>query len=102
MHVAVLSNGTVREVSLDLDPEQETIASLAAAVTGSAGGAGLLVDGRFFDASTPLAQTGLRHGSVIQPASGPDGAAAANAMLELRVVGGIDGGRLTSKASTHR
>ncbi|MDQ1505540.1 MAG: segregation ATPase FtsK/SpoIIIE, family [Actinomycetota bacterium] len=93
MDVAVLSNGTVREVSLDLDPEQETIASLAAAITGSAGGAGLLVDGRFFDASTPLAQAGLRHGSVIQPASGPDGAAAANATLELRVVGGTDGGR---------
>ena len=76
MHVAVLSNGTEREVTLDLDPEQETVASLAAAVTGSADGeAGMLVDGRFVDGSTPLAQAGLRQGSVIQPAAGPGGEA---------------------------
>ena len=93
MHVAVLSNGTEREVTLDLDPEQETVASLAAAVTGSADGAGLLVDGRFVDGATPLAQAGLRQGSVIRPAAGPDGKAASAATLELRILGGIDGGR---------
>jgi DNA segregation ATPase FtsK/SpoIIIE, S-DNA-T family len=94
MHVAVLSNGTEREVTLDLDPEQETVASLAAAVTGSADGAsGLLVDGRFVDGSTPLARAGLRQGSVIQPAAGPDGRTASAATLELRFIGGPDGGR---------
>ncbi|HMC80616.1 MAG TPA: FtsK/SpoIIIE domain-containing protein, partial [Acidimicrobiia bacterium] len=75
-------------------PEQETVASLAAAVTGSADGeAGMLVDGRFVDGSTPLAQAGLRQGSVIQPAAGPGGEAVSAATLELRIVGGADGGR---------
>src|SRR5581483_8633026 len=94
MQVAVLSNGTEREVTLDLDPEEETVASLAAAVTGSSNGAaGLLVDGRFVDGATPLAEAGLRQGSVIQPAAGPDGMAAPVTTLELRIVGGTDGGK---------
>src|SRR2546429_7655602 len=94
MHVAVLSNGTEREVTLELDPEQETVASLAAAVTGSAEGeAGLLVDGRFVDGSTPVARAGLRQGSVIRPAAGPDGTAATAATPQPRLVGGGDGGQ---------
>ena len=94
MNVAVLSNGMEREVTLDLDPEQETVASLAAAVAGSANGAaGLLVDGRWVDGSTPLAQAGLRQGSVIEAAAGPDGTAAAAVAFELRIVGGTEGGR---------
>ncbi|HVW31541.1 MAG TPA: hypothetical protein VHL53_03280, partial [Acidimicrobiia bacterium] len=94
MHVAVLWNGTEREIALDLDPDQETVASLADAVTGTGGGhAGLLVDGRFVDGSTPLSRAGLRQGSVIEPAAGPNGPAVSGATFELRLVGGIEAGR---------
>jgi S-DNA-T family DNA segregation ATPase FtsK/SpoIIIE len=95
MNVAVLSNGVEREIALDLDPEQETVATLAAAITGQAvdDRTGLLIDGRFVDGSTRIANAGLRQGAVLQLATGPDGQSAVSAILELRIVGGVDGGR---------
>jgi hypothetical protein len=67
MNVAVLSNGVEREIALDLDPEQETVATLAAAITGQAvdDRTGLLIDGRFVDGSTRIANAGLRQGAVL-------------------------------------
>ena len=95
MNVAVLSNGVEREIALDLDPDRETIAALVAAVTGSAVDqrSGLLIDGRFVDGSTRIANSGLRQGSLIQPSDGSPGPAGPDAPLELRIVGGVDGGR---------
>ncbi len=95
MNVAVLFNGVEREIALDLDPEQETVATLAAAITGQPVDeqAGLLVDGRFVDGATRIANAGLRQGALIQPADGPDTAPDASALVELHIVGGVDGGR---------
>lgn len=103
MNIAVLSNGVEREIALDLDPDQETVATLVAAITGQAvdDRAGVLIDGRFVDGSTRIANAGLRQGALLQPAAGPDGAAP-SAALELRITGGIGGGRrIPLTAGTH-
>jgi S-DNA-T family DNA segregation ATPase FtsK/SpoIIIE len=95
MNVAVLSNGVEREIALDLDPDQETVAALVAAITGAAldDRTGLLVDGRFVDGSTRIANAGLRQGALLQPSDGSGGPTGPDSTLELRIVGGVDGGR---------
>ncbi|HKY76722.1 MAG TPA: FtsK/SpoIIIE domain-containing protein, partial [Acidimicrobiia bacterium] len=95
MNVAVLFNGVEREIALDLDPEQETVATLAAAITGRSVDeqAGLLIDGRFVDGATRIANAGMRQGALVQPADGPGTGPDAGALVELRIVGGVDGGR---------
>ena len=93
MNVVVVTGGGEREVVLDLDPDHGTVGDLAAAVAGGEDpgqSPGLLIDGRFVAAATPLIEAGLRQGAVLQPADGPPRpAAAATPLVEVRVVGGL-------------
>lgn len=95
MNVAVLTDGIEREIALDCDPEQETVASLVAALTAQPVDerSGLLVDGRFVDGATTIANAGLRQGSLLRPAGGPAASDATTATVELRIVGGVHAGR---------
>src|SRR5260221_12076303 len=89
MNVAVVTGAGERDLTLELDPEGGTVGDLIAAVLDGERRAGLLVDGRFVAADTALAAAGIRQGSVLAPADGPELGAAPSGVVELRVIGGL-------------
>jgi DNA segregation ATPase FtsK/SpoIIIE, S-DNA-T family len=93
MHVAFIVEGVERELDLDVATGQGTVGDLAAALSWDAPGSGLVIDGRYWAADTPLGDLSLRQGSVLEPASGPPPATTgAESAVVLSVVGGLGAG----------
>src|SRR5687768_7802535 len=93
MHVAFIVEGVERELDLDVATGQGTVGDLAAALSWDSPGAGLLIDGRYWAADTPLGDLSLRQGAVLAPASGPPPSPTApETAAVLSVAGGLGAG----------
>src|SRR5437762_12653367 len=93
MHVAFIVEGVERELDLDVATGQGTVGDLAAALSWDTAASGLIIDGRYWAADTPLGDLSLRQGAVLEPATGPPpGTSAPEPAAVLSVAGGLGAG----------
>ena len=90
MHVAFIVEGVERELDLDVATGQGAVGDLAAALSWDAPGSGLVIDGRYWAADTPLGDLSLRQGR--RPRTRLGAAAGYSRELKPAVVLSVTGG----------
>src|SRR5207302_3242018 len=95
MRITFLVGEAEIDVDVALRGTEQTVAEVVTALADGpvADGVGLLVDGRFVPPSATVTEAGLREGAMVELAGSARPAASRDALVELRVVGGLLGGQ---------